>query len=277
MRSHHIIALAVTLSLLPALVNAQRNLDVGFFFGISHYMGDLQQQHFEVLEIHQARGLFLRYNIDNSFSIKTHFYEGAISGNDSHYPTVERAWKRNLSFYSPIYEAGVQAEFNFMNFGIRKEHHSKRLVGYMASAYLFGGVSGFYFNPKTLYEDKWYELQPLGTEGQGMEGYSEKYNRLQAAIPFGFGFKIRSTRWSCMGVELGFRRTFTDYLDDVSGAYPDLQMLTEFNPMAATLAYRSPEVDATATHNPQGSERGNPKGNDMYLFAGLSIAVTIGK
>ena len=262
---------------LPHSINAQRNLDIGFFLGVSHYMGDLQRAHLEVLEIHQARGFFLRYSIDNNFSVKTHLYQGNISGSDARYPTLESVWKRNLSFRSSVYEAGIQGEFNFMNFGIRKQHYKQRLIGYMASAYIFGGISGFYFNPQANYQGKWYDLQPLGTEGQGLEGNPEKYNRLQAAIPMGFGFKIRSTKWSCIGVEVGFRKTFTDYLDDVSGKYPDLKLLEEANPMAVALSFRSPEVDPNVNPAPQGNYRGNPKGKDMYLFAGVMLAVTIGK
>lgn len=277
MRFIYITLLWVTSVVLPNLLQAQRNLDVGFFFGVSHYMGDLQQADLEILEVHQARGFFLRYNFTNYFSLQTHLYQGTISGSDALYPTLEKAWKRNLSFRSPIYEAGLQGELSIMNFGIRKQHKSKRLIGYVASAYIFGGVAGFYFNPQAQYQGKWYDLQPLGTEGQGLEDNPDRYDRLQMAIPMGFGFKIRSTRWSCLGFSVGFRKTFTDYLDDVSGQYPDLKKLEEVNPLAAALSYRSPEVDIDAVQDPQGTERGNPKGKDMYFFAGVSLAITIGK
>lgn len=277
MRKLHIAAV-VTLNLLWSGISfSQRDLDVGVFFGVSHYMGDLQRSQLEVTEMHQAEGAFMRYNFTNVFSLKAHFYRGMISGSDANYPTIESAWKRNLSFRSPVYEVGLIGELNFMNFGLRKKHYSKRLVGYLASTYLFSGISGFYFNPQTNFQGKWYDLQPLGTEGQGLNGRPPKYNRTQLAIPFGFGFKIRASKWSCLGFEVGFRKTFTDHLDDVSGAYPDLQELEEANVLAARLSYRSPEVDAQAVTNPEGAFRGNPGVKDMYFFAGLLLAITFSK
>jgi hypothetical protein len=277
MRFMYITTLVAMAALLPYCSTAQRNLDAGFFFGISHYMGDLQQAHIEVLEIHQARGLFLRYSFNNHFSLKTQFYQGTISGSDASFPTIEPAWKRNLSFRSSLYELGIQGEYNFMNFGIRKQHYKQNLIGYVASAYVFGGISGFYFNPEANYQGEWYALQPLGTEGQGLDGQPDKYKLMQVAIPMGFGFKIRASKWSCIGFEIGFRKTFTDYLDDVSGKYPDLNMLEESNPMAATLSFRGPEVDANADPVYWKGYRGSPKGKDMFLFAGLLVAITLGK
>jgi len=272
-----ILFVSVSLGLQTGLLQAQRNLDVGVFFGVSHYMGDLHQSTIEVLEINQAKGAFLRYNLNNTFSIKANFFQGTLSGSDANYPTIESAAQRNLSFRSNIYEAGIQGELNFINCGEKTRTGPKPTVRYLTSAYLFGGVSGFYFNPQTFYQGQWHDLQPLGTEGQGLAGHPEKYSRFQIAIPMGFGFKVRPNRRSCMGVEFGLRRTFTDHLDDVGGPYPDLKALREATPLAAALSYRGAEADPSAPTAPPGSPRGNPNDKDMYFFAGFMLAITLGK
>ncbi|MEY3367725.1 MAG: hypothetical protein RI973_880 [Bacteroidota bacterium] len=259
-------------------LKAQKNLDFGIFFGVSHYMGDLHRSHVEVLELNEAKGLFCRYNLNKTFSLRFHFMQGLLTGKDSNYPTLETARLRNLSFRSTVYEAGFQWELQFMNFGIYNVHASRRLTAYRASSYLLLGLSGFYFNPRASYNGTWYDLQPLGTEGQGMEGYSDRYNRYQLAIPLGFGFKIRPGKWSTLGFEVGFRHTFTDYLDDVSGSYPDLQRLTEHNPLAAALSYRTQEIAPGSSRAvPSGMPRGSDKSPDKYVFAGMTLSISLGR
>lgn len=80
--------------------------------------------------------------------------------------------------------------------------------------FLFAGIAGFYHNPKGLHNDKWIALQPLKTEGND-------YSLYQIAIPFGIGCRWRlSNNWD-LAFEIGWRKTFTGYLDDVSKTYID--------------------------------------------------------
>ncbi len=271
------IAIIVAAGLFMPGTYGQRNLDLGICYGITHYMGDLHRNPVEVLEFNKAIGLMLRYNHNNILSMRVQFLQGALSGSDANYPTLEAARRRNLSFRSPLYESSLQLECAFMNFGIRRQHVSRQLVSYRASAYLMAGIAGFYFNPRTLYQDEWVELQPLGTEGQGLPGYAEKYQRFQVAVPFGIGFKVKPGDRSAFGLEFGYRHTFTDYLDDVSGTYPDLRQLYRENPLAATLSCRA-EDGAYAPDNPVANEqRGSKSGNDHYFFAGCTLAITLGR
>ena len=68
-------------------------------------------------------------------------------------------------------------------------------------------------------------LQPLGTEGQQVSGkfpdrhYPKPYKRTQLSIPMGAGINYKVNRQINLGYEIGWRKTFTDYLDDVSGRY----------------------------------------------------------
>src|SRR5690606_14355526 len=90
------------------------------------------------------------------------------------------------------------------------------------SPYLFTGISLMNFQPKARDDSgNWVRLRDLGTEGQGLPGNAEKYKLAGLAIPFGLGFKYNlGLNWN-LTAEMGYRASFTDYLADVSGYYPN--------------------------------------------------------
>ncbi len=238
--------------------------ELGLFSGVSNYMGDLQQVRFDKDELHEAYGVYWRYNFGKRVSLKLQAYKGVISGSDAHFKNLLTS-RRNLSFRSDIFELGAQWEFSLTYFG----EESRR----MAAPYFFVGAAWFHFNPMARYQGEWVELQPLGTEGQGLfPGAGQPYKLEQWAIPLGVGFVLSLGRHLNLGFELGFRKTFTDYLDDVSGAYPDQLILAEVNPLAAALSYRTPEVTTDYNPNPAGTLRGNPQNKDLYFFGGLTFS-----
>ena len=258
------LTLSLIFGLLQAAILCGQNLELGVFGGISNYFGDLQQSNFEIATVHPAVGVFSRYNISNALAVKLHLYKGMISGDDSQYMELMPVRERNLSFKSELYEAGFQGEFTFVSFGEKKK---------LAAPYLFGGLALFYFNPQAEYQGNWVDLQPLGTEGQGMtEASPAKYKRVQWSIPMGIGFSARLASKVNIGFEFGFRKTFTDHLDDVSGAYPDIETLQQVNPMGAALSFRAPELVDYAMPNPQGELRGAPDTKDMYFFGGMTLS-----
>jgi hypothetical protein len=136
------------------------------------------------------------------------------------------------------------------------------------SPYVFAGVAAFHFNPYAFDTagTKVY-LRSLATEGQGLSAYPEKklYKNNQLSIPFGGGFKFAIGSRTQLGIELGLRKLFTDYLDDVSGTYADSSILAaERGPQATAFAFRGKEINATAAYPAEGSIRGNPKNKDWY-------------
>ena len=137
-------------------------------------------------------------------------------------------------------------------------------------AYGFVGVGVFHFDPKADYKGVAYRLQPLGTEGEGLVPTRKKYSLWQFCIPIGFGFKYTiDAKWG-VGIEYGMRKTFTDYIDDVSTTYFDKsEIQSAYGPVAAALADRSlgdrPEITAPD------QQRGDPRDLDAYMFAIFSI------
>lgn len=236
-------------------------LEVGGFAGVSMYSGDLQFQIIEVKESNLAFGAFARYNFTHRISAKAHFYSGTISGKDQN---SNNPYVRNLHFQSDIKEIGLQGEFNLLPEGWNM---SERMA-----IYAFTGISGFRYNPRAIYDEKWVDLQPLGTEGQGMEGEPEKYKLHQFAIPLGVGIKVFTNEFANVGFEMGMRKTFTDYLDDVSTDYPNLQALGEENPTAAALSYRGNHPNKASR---VGKKRGNPDKKDWYFFSGITVSINL--
>jgi hypothetical protein len=242
---------------------AQYN-EVGVMLGGATYKGELSRHLFNTDEINPAIGIFYRHNWNRHWSWKMELNYGRISGDDANAKTPFEL-DRNLSFYSDILEFSPLIEFNFLPFETGR-------VDYPFTPYLFTGITVFHFNPMAKLGNDVYELQPLGTEGQGINGL-ERYKRVQIALPIGGGVKIALGNIG-IGIEVGARRTYTDYLDDVSTIYPDMNALLAANgPIAVQLSDRSfSRLDTSATiPNVYRKQRGNSTDKDWYLFAGITI------
>jgi hypothetical protein len=244
-------------------IYAQRT-EIGFLLGGSYYIGDLNpKKHF--LGTQPALGVIYRYNLNTRFAWKSNFYAGRLQNSDALSKADE---KRNLSFRSYIAEVSTQIEFNFFDYmtgDVKKPF----------SPYIFGGISIFKFNPQAEYDGKWYDLQPLSTEGQGTTEFPDRhpYSTIAFAIPFGMGLKLAIVQKFCFGLEWGIRKTFTDYIDDVSKTYPDpLILKSEVSDIAAILSDRAIK---TFNSSNTGLQRGNSKNNDWYSFAGIFFTYKI--
>ncbi len=214
--------------------------EIGPFIGISYYMGDLVQTRMFSTPGYNF-GLSYRYNASPRFAIKIAGHYGQISGDSEN--NKESLQYRNLDFHSAIWDIEAGLEINFLEYMPGSTKHR-------FTPYIFGGLAIFRFNPMTTYQGQEYELQPLGTEGQGLTAYPDKkpYSLSSFAIPFGFGFKFNVTPRVSLGLEWGLRKTFTDYLDDVSTRYPDPGILkAEKGAVAAALSnriYEQAAIDA---------------------------------
>lgn len=246
------------ISISPFFLSAQ-HFEVGANLGISYYEGDLTVSTVggRLDQINFGGGGFLRYNINNFMAARASINYGRLSGEDG----GERA-DRNLNFSSNVLEFALTGEFNVLGF---QPYNLERVF----SPFIFAGVAVFKFNPTTVFEGQTVDLQPIGTEGQGLAAFPDRrpYNLTQFAIPLGAGLKYAlNDAWN-VGIEAGIRITFTDYIDDVSLTYPGRELLLENGgELAANLSDRSLEGRAA------GSPRGNASVNDYYLFGGVTIS-----
>ncbi|MCF0057796.1 DUF6089 family protein [Dyadobacter sp. CY356] len=216
---------------------------VGFGVGTSNYYGDMASY---TTPLRSTFGM-MRWSVAGNYTrhftprlaARASFTYARIVGDDykmnKNDPTNLR-FPRNLSFRNDLKEFSVQ--------GIYKLTPDNRSYDRRPqfSAYLFGGIAVVAHNPKALdtLGGKWVKLQSLGTEGQGRPGYAKPYSLIQFAIPVGIGVRYKITDRFDISAELGFRKTFTDYLDDVAGNYADPAVFAD-NPLALQMANRSGE------------------------------------
>ncbi len=233
-----------------------RQHEVGGMIGGSYYIGDLNpRKHFFLTQ--PAVGLFYRFTPNYRYAFRGGFNFGSIMGDDSQAEDADQL-QRNLNFKSNIYEFNVLAEFNFLEYRISNDN-------YRFTTFLFLGLDVFMFKPRAEIDNKWVDLQPLKTEGQ-----QSGYKLTQMAIPFGIGMKMNVSKQVGIGLEWGPRKTFTDYLDDVSGTYPDYFKNPYVSQAAKSLSDRSKNGG-----NNINKQRGNPRTKDWYCFFGVTINVKI--
>lgn len=245
--------------LLPVTLFAQR-VEVGGWVGAAHYFGDLNPN-FGLQRPGVAGGIMGRYNFDDRISLKGSINYGRVSYADN---ISENAFQRlrNLSFRSDIYEGALQVEFNFLPY----QHGSRDKL---FAPYFLAGIGVFNYNPQAQYNGRWVELSELGTEGQNR---GNEYLLTEPMLLYGFGLKWDFKQNWALNVELGFRHLFTDYLDDVSTKYPDLEDLSQRRGQAAALlSDRSIEVRPTAPIGQVGRQRGDANNKDSYVMLGIGI------
>ena len=229
------------------------------------YLGDLNEQS-AFGEVNMAGSVGLRTRLDNRWSLRGMVSYGSIS---AMHDCIEA---RNLSFRSNLFEAALTVEFTFRPYGPGATESTW-------TPYLFGGLGFFHFNPMTSYTSMdgtvtWVELQPLCTEGQGTTLYPDRrpYSLIQLAMPFGVGVRWRLSRNVTLAAEYGFRKTWTDYLDDVSTTYVGSEVLTsqvENGVVAAMVADRSEVPNAI------GIKRGDDSLDDWYSYFNLSVGLNL--
>ncbi|TAE46795.1 MAG: hypothetical protein EAZ89_19370 [Bacteroidetes bacterium] len=244
---------------------------VGVSSGTTHYLGDLDND-FTFQFTKPGLGIDGSYRLNPIMSTRIHFYRGWLKAADS-LSNSEPRNRRNLSFRSPVTEFSAQLVFDF----IPTERRYSYRPAY--TPYVFGGIGIFSFNPQAQLNGQWYDLQPLGTEGQYLAAIADEYplpyRLTQFCIPMGVGTRFALTKKLDLEIETGFRKTFTDYIDDVSGSYPNLDDLRASNPVAAILSDR---IDRTLY--PQGAGvvngiRGDRTQQDWYIYSCVRVSYII--
>ncbi|HMK17862.1 MAG TPA: DUF6089 family protein, partial [Chitinophagaceae bacterium] len=173
---------------------------------------------------------------------------------------------RNLSFKSTIKEVSIGLEASLLD--LSTSHFTP---------YVFGDAVFYHFNPWAydVSGNKVF-LNPLSTEGQGLSQFPEQkpYKLTQIALGFGFGARYAINENINIGVEMIQRKTFTDYLDDVSSIYVDKNVLLQAKgAKAVEMAYRGDEITGGLPYPNHGDKRGTPSEMDWYYFFGVNFEI----
>jgi hypothetical protein len=264
--------------------------EYGVLTGVSNYLGEIggrdkaARPFLADLKLAKTRwdaGVYMRYKFHRIFTTKFAFNYLRIEGDDK--LTINPARKyRNLSFRNDIYDLEGTINWHFYN-SDRPSAIYRRTNVYF-SAYLFTGIGGFYHNPKTLYQGTYIALQPLMTE-------NKKYSKFGYCVPLGAGFYVtinQRRRAHRIGLEVNWRYTNTDYLDDISTVYVNPAELSSAT--SAALSNRNPEVakqpEGTSIHygwhgvdekgNPINlAPRGDPKDKDSFMSVSVSYGMAL--
>ena len=180
--------------------------------GMTHFLGDLgggakEAAHFfGVRDINFAKtrpvvGAMFRYRIIEEVAAKAGISWGILAASDENSGSEDRKL-RNLSFTSNIIQFSLHGEYYFIKekSNPRYSFSSLRSIRNF-SAYVFTGVAVTYFNPKAELDGTKYDLQPLGTEGQGIGDNPALYSKIAIGWPVGLGAKFGLTKNLAIGLE----------------------------------------------------------------------------
>lgn len=243
-----------------------RSWRLGVFGGAASYQGDLQPNSFSFSQSNYMISAWVRKSVSNRVSLKAGLSSGKLGAADSN--NREYLKPRNLSFETKFTEGFLILDYTMFDLSKTK-----------LSPYGYLGLSIFKYNPFT-YDQKGSKiyLKPLSTEGQGLPQYPDRkeYSLTQKALAFGGGLRYALNEHLLLSIDAGQRKTFTDYLDDVSSSYVDpTVLLAEKGPKAVELAYRTDEYFGNTSSPYHGEQRGTPKEMDWYYYLGLSAEVKL--
>lgn len=290
--------------------NTQRNWslnkkEIMFGIGATQFLGDLGGRDrigtdYSLVDIdwpstHVGGMVGYRFRFHPYWATTSSINVGMLRGSDALTNEVVRE-SRNLHFRSLVVEYHQRIECIIVaneKFGARYRIPGlKGMKNHNEQIYLFAGAGINYFEPKANYNGKWVKLRKLHTEGQGLEPHMvypvatkqnpnpepfmytppKEYLPITATIPMGIGMRMGIGRMWRMGIEATYVKTFTDYMDDVSGYYYDPAVLAqEFGAESAYLS--NPATENTNWFAP-GQVRGH-KQKDAYFYVNLVFAKNV--
>jgi hypothetical protein len=253
--------------------------DYGVAIGATNYLGDIggkdksRQNFISDVQLAKTRynvGGFVRYKWRPKLSLKLALDYIRIEGDDKLTANLGRKY-RNFNFRNNLFDFGLTGEFFFYeNNDLGNTYKYKN--GFRA--YVFGGAGIFLSNPKTLYQGEVVALRPYETEGV-------RYKQINFNIPMGVGFYFTVNKMHRIGFELNYRKTFTDYIDDISGNYPSKPADTYEQGLILRTSELGTAQDvliesngASASHD-WGQKRGDSKYKDAYMTMNLSYSYVL--
>ncbi len=254
-------------------MNAQKHHEIGLTFGAANYFGDLQTQTVPwgrdaAKTYRPSAGIIYKFFMNPRVGVRFGATYMRVTGADSLSKNAASRL-RNLNFTNDMGELYGALEFNFLPVEVNK---------FKVSPYVFVGVGAFYSNPYTIDNDgeKTF-LRTLGTEGQGLPNYPDRkiYPVINAMVPIGGGVKFFIGETVMLSAEVGLRYTATDYLDDVSRSYVNMDTLLMYRgSKTVDLSYRgNTNPDWDGNYPNYEFSRGDFKRNDWYWTAGITATV----
>lgn len=296
-----LIALVLCITAYVQTTNAQMRYEIGLNIGPSNFLGDLggtqgrgqtflKDNNYQMYRL--MKGITINLIPNEIITFRVAVNVGTLEGADSIIQGkggLEEARRaRNQHFKSSLFEAYAATEI--FPTALLEEDPSD--VAGKLRPYGLIGVGVFKFNPEAQYTApdgsvKWVDLQPLKTEGQGMTNYPERkeYSLTQVNIPYGIGVKYFFSDRFNLSFEIVNRKTFTDYIDDVSTTYiADQDFYNHFGAgETADIARQVANMSTILTgglNRPgysAGDKRGTATNNDAYYATTFKLGMRLGR
>jgi hypothetical protein len=286
---------------------------IGISFNATNYYGDLAPKPARLsTDISFTRpgiGLSFGHRFGPRYTLLGQFMFATLRGSDKDSadpanPEYNGRYLRNLEFRNNIKELSVVGVFDLF------ENQATYISRVKWTPYVYGGLAVFISTPTAKAPEKdlngndlkeagqWVKLRPLGTEGQNSDIGLKPYSALQIGVPVGIGARFRINEVLDVWADVGFRYTLTDYLDDVSRKYIDLDKFD--SPLAQAMSYRTNELPVgtgpgtrPAATIPSGSSgiltvqgygsegtgsniRGNRSDKDIYTVTSIRVTYILG-
>lgn len=217
--------LTVLLVSITSLSYAQEEKwDGGFFLGASNYMGDLVEPDlFDLSNTNIAFGFMLKRNISQSFGVRLGLTSGKISSTDLNYDNRKN---RGYSFENRLTELSLLGQWE----PLASNRYRGGKFHKILSPYLFAGAGLAFSNPEADFN---------GDDTNLIQMDKNTEEKTLITVPVGIGLRYDITRKWNLGLEIGLRPAFSDFLDGVMQA-------------------------------------GDPSNEDWYTFGGLTLTTRFG-
>ena len=240
-------------------------LGQNFYFsgrlGLAGYQGDLKAKAISLSQTKPMLSIGARYDLSEHITARSYLTFTSLKADDKKGTAIMQ--QRNLNFKSKILDWELAAQYSLFSLNDR-----------WWTPYVFAGIGAFHFNPYTK-DSAGHKifLNPLSTEGEGFMPGVKNYKLMQVCIPFGFGAEYSLNEDMRLGIEFGYRKTFTDYIDDVSTVYVDQNsLLAARGQTAVDLAWRGDEKGGSP-YPAAGAPRGNSNRKDNYYYFAITYTV----
>jgi opacity protein-like surface antigen len=245
---------------LPLLAAAQ-NFHFSARLGLAGYHGDLKAHKISLSQTRFMGSIGARYDLSEHLSARTYLTFASLQADDKKGTTAMQ--QRNLHFKTSLLDWELTAQYNIFSLNYR-----------WWTPYVFAGIGLYHYKPytKDTAGTKRF-LKPLSTEGQGFLPGVDEYKLTGFSLPLGVGAEYSLNEDMRLGLELGYRKIFTDYLDDVSTTYVDQAALQSARGQTAVdMAWRGDEIHG-GPYPVAGTRRGDASKRDGYYFVALTYTL----
>jgi hypothetical protein len=240
-----------------------------FMLSSSTFLSDLGGKNFygsndptdiDFKKIRYAFGTGIEYNLPKGISFGIDAFYTRLIADDK-----ETDWDRKyrkLKVRTDLFESSIKLQYTV-----------PQNMGPLGGLYFNVGTGVAFFKPMSELNGVWYSLRPFGTEGQLLEAPFQPYDNYSIVFPFGVGKKFYLRNGMTLAIDLSMRKSFTDYLDDVSGLYYDNDAILAKSGVAA--AYFADPSGGEGGVGTPGEERGFSTNNDNYFLTGFKLGIPL--